>query len=120
MANREAAIQTRRGRPRRATNLTILPPLMRVLFTEGENLVLLAVVRCLSGKWIGSVARRRLMMESGRSLATVEKTMRHARKVGLIREWDDPQRGYLTEIISTEWRAWLAGQPEFAGASRRG
>lgn len=107
MASLAASMHPRRGRPRRATAMTVLPPAMRDLFSDAENKVLAAVVKLLPGRWRGTVPRRQLMIETGLARSTVENAMRHARKVGLIREWDDAERGYLTEIISPEWKAWI-------------
>jgi hypothetical protein len=100
-----------------------LPPDTRRHFTEGERAVLCVVSGEVKHQGVCDWAIDKIAAAAGVCRSTTQNALHEARRLGLIKITERPQRGWknlsnVVEIISREWLIWLHRAP--SAARRRG
>jgi hypothetical protein len=101
-----------RDRRRRLGGSSALPDNLRHHYTEGQRSVLCIVAGEIKHRGICDFPIDKIAALAGVCRTTVQTTMHEARRLGLIKITERPQRGRksltnVMEIISPEWRAWM-------------
>jgi hypothetical protein len=108
-----------RDRRRMLGGSSALPDNLRHHYTEGQRSVLCVVAGEIKRHGICDFPIDKIAALAGVCRTTVQTTMHEARRLGLIKIAERPQRGRksltnVMEIISPEWRAWMRRGPSAA------
>lgn len=109
-----------RDRRRMLGGSSALPDNLRPHFTEGERAALCVIAGEIKRHGICDLPIDKIAAIAGVCRSTAQNAIREARRLGLLKVTERPQRGRknlpnIVEVVSREWLAWIKRGPSATG-----